>query len=134
MANDDDRLDRKERVLGVKIGEEAKAYRFNPFTEGITAITDELGSVPIVVVGSQEMNFLVAYGRQLPDGTIPDFEAADETMLPIVMTDNAGNSWDVFGRAVSGPNAGASLPVLESYIGYWFAWAAFNPDIEIAEF
>ena len=134
VGNDDSRLDRKERVLGVKAGEAVKAYRFNAFADGIAVKHDEVGSEQVVIMGSEQMNFLVAYGRELSDGTPLTFETTDENMLPIVMTDDLGNSWDVFGRAISGPNAGEQLSVLESYIGYWFAWAAFNPNIEIAEF
>lgn len=134
VANDDNRIDRKERVLGIKVGDQAKAYQFKDFANGITVRLDQVGDEFVVVVGNEEKNFLTAYRRELSDGSVPAFEPTEISMLPVVMADELGNNWDIFGRAVSGPNTGEQLPVLESYIGYWFAWAAFNPDIEIAEF
>lgn len=133
VSNDDARLDRKERVLGIKVGDESKAYRFDDFPD-IQVRQDQVGTASVVIVGSSEHNFLVAYGSELENGTVPEFHPADETQWPVIMSDDLGNTWDVFGRAVNGPNAGESLAVMESYIGYWFAWATFNPNIQIAEF
>jgi hypothetical protein len=45
----------------------------------------------------------------------------------IILEDNEGNQWDIFGKAVSGPRTGTKLNKPQSYIAYWFAWAAFYP-------
>ncbi|MDX1617745.1 MAG: DUF3179 domain-containing (seleno)protein, partial [Balneolaceae bacterium] len=56
---------------------------------------------------------------------------AVQGQLPVVMTDQEGNRWDLFGYAVDGPRAGERLTPTLSYSGYWFAWADFFPGIEI---
>ncbi len=133
ITNDDDRLHRKERVLGVRIDNEAKAFRFNDFDGNTVVRTNTINGKHIVIVGNELKNFLVAYVSEL-DGASLTFSALDQTELPGVMTDNFGNTWDIFGRAIAGPDEGASLSVVEAYIGYWFAWAAFNPEIEIVDY
>jgi len=39
-----------------------------------------------------------------------------------------GSTWDVFGRAVTGPMTGRQLTPLVKYDVFWFAWAAFFPE------
>tara|TARA_Y100001972_G_scaffold124695_1_gene174426 strand:+ start:7078 stop:8166 length:1089 start_codon:yes stop_codon:yes gene_type:complete len=133
VTNDDDRLHRKERVLGVRIGGEAKAYRFNDFEGNTIVRTNTIGGQPVVIIGNASKNFMTAY-RSVLGGETLSFSGLDQSELPHVMTDNRGNTWDIFGRAVTGPDTGAELIVAEAYIGYWFAWAAFNPEIEIIDF
>ncbi|MEX2374621.1 MAG: DUF3179 domain-containing (seleno)protein, partial [Dehalococcoidia bacterium] len=42
-----------------------------------------------------------------------------------------GSTWDVTGRAVGGPLAGARLDPIPHGDYLWFAWAAFRPDTEV---
>jgi len=96
----------------------------------VKVIHDELQGINLVVAGSNASNFIVAFERKLADGTELDFEVADKR-LPILMQDNEGNEWDIFGMATSGPRKGEKLVSTNSYMGYWFSWAAFHPDLEI---
>lgn len=136
LETDDTRLPRKERVLGVVIDETgprvgARVYRFSSLAEqGITVINDFVKSDPIVVVGSQEAGFMVAFSA-LYQGTLLDFRPVQGEGA-VVLEDQEATRWNVFGLAVSGPRKGAQLasPPL-SFMGYWFAWGAFYPGIEI---
>ena len=131
VSNSDDRLHPKERVLGLIIGEDSKAYTFATFPGAeLKAIEDQVNGRDVVVLGSEELNFMTAYNRQLADGTLLSFEAVQD-QLPVALIDNEGNEWDAFGNALSGPRMGTSLEAPLNYIGYWFAWATFNPEIEI---
>jgi hypothetical protein len=89
-----------------------------------------MNHIHFVVAGSSHYNFAISFQRILPDGTELDFMAVQDS-LPIIMTDQEGNSWDIFGYAVTGPRAGSRLSKTNSYTGYWFAWADFFPDLEI---
>ncbi|NIV16144.1 MAG: DUF3179 domain-containing protein, partial [Aliifodinibius sp.] len=60
--------------------------------------------------------------------------SALENELPAVMTDNEGTKWDLFGNGLSGPRSGQKLKFVNSYIAFWFAWAAFYPNTEIHTF
>jgi len=133
----DDRLPRKTRVLGVIVNGHAKAYRFSSFDSGSdpTVLMDNFFEYSLVIVGSKTENYLMAFYRILEDGTELIFESIIGSINPTeVMTDNEGNVWNILGKAVSGPRQGEMLRGAESYIGYFFAWGAFYPGLEIYDF
>ncbi len=130
----DRRLPRKERVLGVIADGIAKVYRFNSFTEiageATELIEDSVNGQAIVVIGNNDANFLVAYQRTTMDGTLLEFQAMQDSPDSI-MKDNEGNSWNLFGEAIAGPRTGERLSPTRSYMGYFFSWGAFYPNVEI---
>jgi hypothetical protein len=132
ISNDDTRLPRKEKVLGVIAGDKAKAYRIGEFPDSVGVRNDTLNSIPIVVVGSSGRNFAISFESRHADGTLLTF-APVQNALPIVMADHEGTKWDIFGRGVKGPRSGEQLTATRSFIAYWFAWGAFYPDVEIGQ-
>jgi hypothetical protein len=130
ISNNDPRLKPKERVLGVIIDEKAKAYKFDKTASGNKVIGDSFQGTKLVVIKNANANFIVAFKRVLPDGTELGFEAV-QNQLPVILKDNEGTTWDVFGRGISGPRAGAQLETVPQMMGYWFAFPAFYPDLEI---
>ena len=124
------RLRMKERVHGLIVRNKTKVYRINSFPERIHTINDHFNNVPVVAAGSRSKNFVVTYERTLSDGTVLTFQPLQEA-LSAVMVDDEGTTWDLFGRGIKGPRAGAQLTPTRSYIAYWFAWAAFSPGAEI---
>lgn len=133
VTHPDDRLPRKERGLGVNINEEARFYRFTLFEgQEVKTINENFGGEDIVVVGSQSRNFIVAYNREIEPGVLLDFEPVQQAG-EVVMRDNNGDRWTIFGEALEGPYADQTLDPVVSYIGMWFAWATFHPGIEIAQ-
>lgn len=132
LTPDDRRLNRKERVHGVIIDNMARVYRFDSFSSSTSLINDNFNGDDIVVVGDPSRNLIVSFYSQLADGTTPVFSAVDTDN--IILEDDLGNSWDVFGYAVSGPNQGQRLMRTESFMGYWFVWGTFYPEVEIYNF
>lgn len=131
VQEEDNRLHRKERVLGIIIENKVQAYTFETFPgSNITLVENQVDGTDLVVVGSTTKNFMTAYNRQLADGTILSFEAV-QNQLPVVMKDNEGTEWDAFGVAINGPRAGTSLAAPLNYIGYWFAWSTFNQELDL---
>ncbi len=130
---DDSRLPRKERGLGVLVDAASRFYSLESFdATGVKVVEDALGGVELVLAGSKAGNFLVAYQRRLADGALLTFGPADDAGSPsVIMTDNEGNQWNLFGEAVAGPRQGERLEPVNSFMGYWFAWGAFYPGIEI---
>jgi hypothetical protein len=98
----------------------------------IRVVNDMVNGMPIVIAGAEVYRFMVAYGREMPDGKVLDFHGLP-TLLPVIMEDDEGNLWDVSGVAVRGPRQGQQLPVIHSLTGYWFAWGAMYPGLEIFE-
>jgi len=135
IQNRDNRLPRKKRVHGIIQGvatENAKVrvYVVDSFGSGIHLIEETSGIFDIIVAGSSDKDFAISYRRDLPDGTELQFEAVQNS-LPVIMKDQEGNYWDIFGYAVEGPRKGSRLIQTNSYTGYWFAWADFFPGLEI---
>ena len=131
VSNSDDRVANKERVLGVVVNDEVMTYRFRNFeAETINVVQNQFQGKNLVVFGSRTKNFMSAFENRASDGTQLNFTPVQDA-LPIVMSDNEGNRWDIFGKAVEGPRQGEALPEVLNYIGYWFSWAAFNEDLEI---
>ncbi len=128
VNNKDTRLPQKERVLGVLVNGAAKAYKIGSFGK-LDIISDNVGGENIVVAGSSTDNFIVAYNRSV-SGTTLEFTPLTG-QLPLIMKDNLGNKYDIFGVAIEGPNVGAELRQTTSYIAYWFAWAAFYPKTDL---
>ena len=121
------------RLHGIIVNSQVKTYPFTSFADGIRTINDTYRGLDFVITGSQLDNFIVSYRRDLPDGTVLRFEAVPDA-LPVIMTDNEGTSWDIFGNGVSGPRAGETLTKANSYIAFWFAWGDIYSVPEIFEF
>lgn len=131
IENEDGRLPRKERGLGVTVNNQSRFYRFNNFEATLVGtVNDNLNNKNIVVVGSKLRNFLVAYDREIEPGVVLTFEPIQEEGA-VVMRDNNGDRWTIFGEAIEGPYLGQTLKPTSSFIGMWFAWATFHPDVEI---
>ncbi|MEM6697053.1 MAG: DUF3179 domain-containing protein [Bacteroidota bacterium] len=133
VSNNDNRLPAKERVLGIIVENEVKVYRFESVSKGVNnVIQEKVKDKDIVVFGSQQSNYLVAYEARTVDGATLNFTALDGDG-EAVATDNEGNEWNVFGEAISGSRKGEKLFPTRSYIGYFFSWGAFYPQLEIYE-
>ncbi len=130
VSSTDNRLHPKERVIGIRSGATSKVYQLSGFGDTTQVINDSFAGQSIIVVGVSNQDIAAIYSRELPDGTVLTFSALDG-QLPNIMEDTEGNTWDVFGRAVSGPRTGERLSMTQSYTAMWFAWAAFFPGAEI---
>lgn len=130
ISNDDTRLERKERVLGILIDGKAKAYSIERFGSSISIVHDKFNGEDIVIAGSREENFITALINSGPDGAPLEFTPL-QNRYPVIMIDNEGTMYDVFGKALAGPGEGNHLKSVTRFMGYWFAWAAFYPEIEL---
>ena len=122
----DKRLAAKEEVLGVLMEDGTKAYRFSQSADSTEVIQDQIGEIDVVVVRSNDQQYLVVFLN--PDRI--EFAPVQDG-LPAIMTDEAGNAYDLVGRAISGPDQGKRLEIPVAMMGYWFSWGAFYPEMEI---
>jgi hypothetical protein len=135
ITGNDNRLDSKERVHGIIIDKKVKAYRFETFAGNTKLIKDEFRNIPLLIVGNKERNFIVSFERILEDGTELNFSLASEqegvSASPVILEDNEGNKWNIFGESISGPRTGQKLKSTTSFMGYWFSWEVFYPGVEL---
>ncbi len=137
---DDGRLEAKERVLTVELGGEPAAFPFIALSRELV-ITAEIGGVEVVAfwqpgaVSPLDSEFIIgsrnvgSAGAFLPvlDGERLTFEARDGAIVDT----RTGSEWNVLGKAVSGPLAGAQLEQVLSGNHFWFAWSIFEPDTRV---
>ena len=126
--NHDRRFDRKDIVLGVALGEYARAYALRDLFRN-SIITDTLGETKMVVVYDERSGLAVVFERAVA-GRILTLRQADE---PLQMTDEETSSvWSKLdGEAISGPLKGERLMMIPSFQLFWFAWSDFYPDTTV---
>jgi hypothetical protein len=130
VSNLDNRMHPKELVLGIRSATTSRVYQLFGFGTSMQTVNDQFDGQPIVAVGNAALAYGAIFGRELVDGTVLTFSPLTN-QLPSVMEDTEGNTWDVFGTAVSGPRLGTQLPMTNSYVAMWFAWATFFENTEI---
>ncbi len=130
VSNPDNRLHPKKRVIGIHSATTSKVYQVDGFGASTQTINEQFDGQPIVVVGNSDADFAAIFGRELADGTVLTFSPLTGR-YPSVMEDTEGNTWDLFGTAVSGPRMGTQLPMMSSYTAMWFAWATFFENTAI---
>ena len=137
----DDRLLPTERVVGVELNGEVKAYPFSIASEE-GAINDELGGVPIVVFHktgtasaldggkiseNRDVGSAAVFDRRLGDQTLTFSANGDGTFTDA----ETGSTWNILGEATNGDLAGSQLEQVLSFDHFWFAWSGFFPDTEL---
>ena len=130
VSNLDNRLHKKDRVIGIHSDTASKVYQISGFGAATQTVNDQFDGQAIVAVGNSDMNIAAIFSRELSDGTILSFSPLTG-QLPAIMQDTEGNVWDVFGTAISGPRAGTRLDSTNAYTAMWFAWATFFDNTEI---
>ena len=139
---DRETLEAKERVLTVEINDDPVAFPFSALSE-LVVIEATVGGEPVVafwqpgqvsaldgqfIIGSRNVGSAGAFSPFL-DGERLSFESRDGVIVDI----GTGSTWDVLGRAVEGPLAGAQLEPLISGNHFWFAWAVFQPETRVIQ-
>lgn len=120
----DPRLPESELVVGANVGSEFRAYVLSDFN-ALTVVQDTLADIPIVVIVEPANLYGLAFVPQVGDRLL----ALRVENGAIV--DDQGNTWDTNGLAISGPDAGAQLPFVTSFVSEWYGWAAYHPDTTI---
>jgi hypothetical protein len=136
----DPRRPPKERVVGIKVGDIARAYPWSLLVEQ-RVVHDRLGDQALVVlyragtlsaldeeeikrsraVGATGAFSRVVEGRSLTFEVTADGFRDRET----------SSTWTLLGQAVKGPLAGRRLDPIPHVDAFWFAWAAFHPATSV---
>jgi hypothetical protein len=136
----DPRLPPKERVVGVLIGEHARAYPFGLLAER-RVVADSLAGQPLVVfyrpgtlsaldrsliAASRDVGATAVFDPRV-DGRLLTFEAVEEGFRDR----ETKTLWTLLGRAYEGRLQGRALRPLIHVDAFWFAWAAFRPATDV---
>jgi len=116
----DQRLPLKERVHAIINENNAKVYTFSNFQSN-NIIRDSFFGKNYLIVGND--NFIVSF-ELIGDLSMLNFEYVYNGS-EILLNDNEGNQWNIFGEAISGSKKGQFLGNASSLMGMWFSFAAF---------
>ncbi len=130
-----DYLDENDRLIGVSIGGESRAYpiRVLMYHE---AVNDEIGGTPIAVIYCPLCDSVSVVDRRL-GGTVHEFGISGLlTNSNVLLFDRTDDSlWSQVGlTAISGPNAGSSLVHLPWEITTAAQWREAYPDSTVMTF
>ncbi len=121
----DERRPLKERVLGVPDGAGGIAFPFDELagSAATTVIQTPVADTVVQVLWDADAGAATAFHLRTENGDVAVLRPEG-----LGFVDESGTTWNIEGRAVAGPLAGASLvPVEGAFLAYWFAWSAFHP-------
>lgn len=128
--NQDDRLSRKELVLGTGFDGEPKAFPHSELRRK-RVTHDTLDGVPALIYFDPQSDSAMAYDRTV-DGRSLRFQVAEQDGREWLVDDETGTRWVPFtGQAIEGPLAGNSLERIHAVNVFWFAWTDFFPETEL---
>ena len=123
----DNRLNTKEFVIGVALGDLAVVYPFRTLNDQ-PLINDMIGDQPVLIVFDAENANGVVFDREV-DGQILNFEAVGGLQI---RDDQSASIWNgLTGAGISGDYAGAQLKRLKSTTVFWFGWKDFYPESRV---
>src|SRR6185436_3503340 len=122
-------LPAREIVVGLRVGDEAKAYPLAALQKQ-SPVTDTVGGAPIVLVVGDDGRSVRGFRRTLDGRELGLF--AKPGVKPLRLVDDAtASEWSFAGDAVSGPLAGKRLEKVSVLLDYWFDWRTYNPKTAV---
>jgi len=115
----------KNHAFGVVEGNSASIFRYALLDENVGLQRGRVGGKGFVVVGSNNLGFIVAFSTTHPE----DFSALTG-QFPDIMQDVDGNVYDWTGVVTAGPLQGQRLAMPFAYSAKHFAWKLFFPDVQ----
>ena len=133
MGTPDPRMAADERVLGLRVGKETKAYRVADLRKAVV-LADQLDDQACVLLYDARTKTTAAYSpvatppRPGPKARVLTLLADKEGGFTDKQT---GSTWDIAGRASAGPLQGWTLGWLDGVEVKWYAWAAEFPRTRV---
>ncbi len=125
----DDTFEPKTVVVGLSIGESAKAYAVQDL-QTARLVNDTVGGVNVVVVASPESRAGRIYERG--ELTFAPADDDDTDLPPTTLLDDNGARWMVTEEGlIADANPEHRLPRIPSITSFWFGWFQYHPDTEI---
>lgn len=105
-------------VINNGVEDTAKLISYEYFDQ-MEIVEENINGKRTIIIGDKNKNFIVPFYAPI-DLT---FSTIDE--FPIILVDNNGTKWDVFGNAVDGPDTGEKLDSPVFFVAELWAWKEF---------
>ena len=123
----DARLPGKALVVGLREGEDALAIPLEKLRKK-PLLETTLAGEPILIVYDYQRNTARVFRRQLGSAVLKFSLAGRGKEKQLLLKDREGNRWEAAsGKAISGPQEGATLEAVPYLVSYWWAWVAYSP-------
>jgi hypothetical protein len=122
-----DRLKPREIVLGIRLGDAARAYPLETLRRQ-SPVLDDVGGVPVLLLVGEDGRSVRAFRRRLEGRSLTFFARPGTARL---IDGETGSEWSFAGEAVTGPLAGKRLEKIYVLKDYWFDWRTYNPSTTI---
>jgi hypothetical protein len=140
----DDRSAAMQRVVGVRDGDDARAWTLESISgDGLAATNTEVGAQALVILWSAGQSSAldksqIAEGRDVGSVGVFSPQVEGETLSFSVtdgsfVDDQTGSAWDITGRATVGELAGTQLERIPHLDTFWFAWSTYAPGTDLVE-
>jgi hypothetical protein len=128
----DDRLGRKELVVGVDFNGNNKAYPFSVLSDQ-PVVNDSLAGQSVMVFFDNATETALVYNSTVNGRSLTlQLEGEVNGIQTVLVDDETGSRWQAFtGRAIDGELRGEKMDRLLSHLSFWFAWSDWNPDTEL---
>lgn len=127
----DDRLARKDKVLGMGFDGGPKAFPLSEL-DATPVVNDRVAGEDVVVFFQPDTDTALVYSRVL-NGTRLEFEQmVDDDGTVLLRDKKTGSLFLPFtGRGIEGEYAGEQLERVHAVVAFWFAWSDFYPETEL---
>jgi Protein of unknown function (DUF3179) len=132
VSNHDNRLELKEKIVGLEDGSagaaQYKAYKLQQI-EAQKVINDEINGKPVTLF-SLYPAMARAYDRMVVvGGKVLEFQYNNNSNK--IIDKQTGTEWNFDGEAIKGNLKGTHLNRLPLDEGFWFEWVAFHPEMAL---
>lgn len=128
IPRDVDSLNPKRRILGLRIGQAAKAYPYEVLAEN-PILNDEVASVPILVWFDAPSRSGQVFAREL-NGQRLTFQQSAANAFELIDAET-GSRWNaISGLSTSGPLHGSKLTPIPFTTAFAFGWYSYFPHSE----
>ena len=100
---------------------------YNQFVDNISIFKIHFGNMNLIIVGNKKQEFITAF-LLTPETANYKFKPINDS-LPLIMKDQLGNKYNLFGRVVNGTDKGKRLQSPISFSAKKWAWDSFYPSL-----
>lgn len=131
--NEKNNFEDGESIFGIINDRYAKekqihVFKYEEFENAIILFERKIGTDNMIIIGSKEHHFITSYIAE----NNTNYNVLQGN-FPVIMEDNYGNIWDVFGKAISGPKMGQQLKSPTSFVALGWAWKSFYNNFVFSE-
>jgi len=119
------------RYFGVLKEENLLLFELALFNDATHVIETRFRNMNLVIAGNSEEHFFLAFIKNQKINARAYY--AVQNSLPVVMKDDLGNEYDMFGVIVKGPDTGVRLSSPAAFLAQTFAWQTLLNSITVYE-